>query len=220
MKGLTVSVGYAETLARTLPTWDATLDGVTVVTTPTDTATRALCAELNVPCFITRYFYTNGAAFDKGGALSEAMYNAQPDDWWCLFDADILPPLDWRLQLPSLTPGKLYGAHRWQSDTGIDRPDLVQLGDLEFPGYFWLFSADDPHFPQPPEPMFTSWEHAGGYDTDFQGRWDRGDRVRLSLRLLHLGDPGKNWYGVDTGERVQEMYRERRRRGGFDHERR
>jgi len=225
MQGLTVCVDYADMLARTLHRWALALDGVTVVSTASDTDTAALCDKhANVRLIVTDEFYANGAAFDKGGAMNAALDHGALSGavWCCVFDADIMPPRDWESDLPRLEYGNLYGAHRWQAQNETDTPEdidaleLVRLGDQQFPGYFWLFHAKDRRIKTP---MFTRWRHAGGYDSDFQDQWPEGKKVRLPTRLVHLGRDGQNWWGKGNTGAMTQMYAERARRRSLEHER-
>ena len=225
-EGLTVSVGYAVELALVLPAWLEGLARVFVVTAPDDEATLAVCSSAGpaVVPIVTDAFTRNDASFDKGGALAEAYRGIQwAGEWRLLFDADILPPRRWAGALDGAECGNLYGAPRYQCDDlgDIPRADLRRIPDPadEMPGFFWLFHKDDPHLPGPDAPMFSSWKHAGCYDTEFKARWCADSRRRLDIRLLHLGAPGRNWWGVGEGTKMATMYQERRERGGYQHER-
>jgi len=201
-------------LSQTIERWANSLHDVRVITTDEDTETHAVCDRFaNVFTFVSDAFRRNGASFNKGLALAEHMQAFYRPGWWCLFDADILPPPDWRDRTGALESGTLYGAPRWQSGTG----ELIS--DIEFPGYFWLFDAEDTHVVRHPGQAFTSWRHAGGYDTDFQARWEDERKVRLPIRLEHLGQLCVNWCGIGNTEALRAMQALRRERGGsYDQE--
>lgn len=227
MLGVTVCVNYSGLLRHTLPSWIAGL-GVTeclVVTDLHDRKTVEVAEQNGAELHRTDRFYQAGAAFNKGGALAEAFASysiLERHEWICLFDADIMPPPLWHWGLETLEPGCLYSASRWQADalSDVPRHDLKQIqeGPDGLCGYFLLFHSSDLHVPQPPEPVFTSWQHAGNYDTVFTTRWPTERYRYLPLRMIHIGTE-RNWWGVDWPDAMEAMYRERRRRGGtYDHE--
>ena len=222
--GLTVCVNYVDDLALTLPRWLEGLASLTLATTAGDACLALAAADPRIRVHITDAFTRNGATFNKGLAMNEAVSLMPWSDWILAFDADILPPADWLAQVVACNPqpGKLYGAKRWQVDRpeDADRPDLPLIRDIEYPGYFQLFHSADPRAMRP---LFDeTWKHAGGYDTVFQNRWgvggDSPHKVRLPLRLLHLGPTG-NWWGRGNREAMQAMMRERRKRGDYSFER-
>lgn len=218
MIGITVSVGYAEELAQTLPVWLESMLHIVVITDTKDKETERVGNFFSnrVECLKTDSFYENGATFNKGKALDgayRALLSTLPvKSWVCIFDADILPPKDWFEQLPPLEIGNLYGAKRWQNGEV-----LIPDPPYEMPGYFWIFHTDDPHLPK--NPTFTSWKHAGNYDTVFKDNWPAAHRIKLDLKLNHIGQPGKNWWGKGNEHKMQEMYRERLAKRGYQHER-
>jgi len=222
MIGVTVCVNYGHLLKRTLPVWIVGLEQCVIVTDHNDAEVDELRTD-NVRLYRTDAFY-RGAVFNKGGALSAAFDHLglrDANDWLCLFDADIMPPKRWHQGLGDLKPGNLYSAPRWQADamSDIDRPDLERIaeGPDGLCGYFLLFHATDAHLPQPPEPVFTGWQHAGNYDTVFTLRWPTRCYRMLPLRMIHVGTD-RNWWGVGNAEMMRQMYAERRRRGGYEHE--
>ncbi len=229
IEALTVCVDYCDVFSRTLPVWAGTLDRLVVVTAPDDHETQALCAKYEqVQVWKTDAFYRDGASFNKGRAIQEGLTLWWWDDWQLFFDADILPPPDWREQISGkLDPLKLNGANRWQlpegSDAVIASDDMRCHNDNEFPGYFQLFNAFDPAVKDKDTLIDTCWTHAGNYDSSFQARWgfryDHAQKIRLPLKLLHLGAVNSNWFGLrcgDSKQRTQDMYRERTRKGGVE----
>lgn len=220
--GLTVCVDYADRLATGLPVWRDTLDGVVVVTTPSDGATFDLCTRAGVGVHRTNLFYRHGARFNKGAALADAYaewvdgtsWAVATDLWVLFFDADVTPPPNWRrmVEAVSPTPGILYGCLR--HDAGAGKP----VNDADMAGFFHLFSRMDRNAAVRPI-VDTHWYHAGNYDSTFQDRWARADRVVLPISLAHAGPVGENWCGVGNAAAVRELHAERRRRGGrWNHE--
>lgn len=223
IRGITVSVNYADLLSVGLDRWDEGLDNILVVTSTKDKATQALCAERRIPTHVTDIFYANGAQFNKGAALSEAIIATnfrRNADWFLLFDSDIVPPANWResVERHGPVPGRLYGA--WRSElpekTPLDQCDY-RKGTLIHQswviGFFALFHAQDPRVP--PDPMFeVQWIHAGNYDTSFSWRWPHAGPNKMqefiNLRTVHLGQQRQNWLGRGKGQELHDLLRQRR----------
>jgi glycosyltransferase involved in cell wall biosynthesis len=215
LSAITVCVNYSEFLGQSLARWKAGTDELIVVTHPGDIATKALCSGFGVRCHPTARFYQSGAAFNKAGALNQAISETgilDRADWFAFVDADVVPPADWREQLEDadLRGGNLYGARRFAEDGRL-------IPDGELAGYFQLFSAADPAAQG--RPLLIEFSHAGCYDSVFMARWPLARRIFLPLDLVHLGDCGRNWCGRGNDQAMGAMLHERRRRGGWQHER-
>lgn len=205
LTGIVVCVGYHDLLAHSLPLWHQGLDRLLVITSGTDKPTQDLCDRHNVQTHVTEIFYQNGARFNKGAAMAEACHkhNLRAEcEWFLTFDADMVPPHNWRdmLERADLKCGTLYGAWRYQNPEKVQTP--VLLMNRRMPqhwviGFFSLFHANDPHLPPPNEPLFDlHWPHAGNYDTAFTNRWAKHEQVILNnLHLIHLGEERANWLG-------------------------
>lgn len=219
--GLVTSVGYAVELGRTLPWWMAGLDRLLVVTAPGDEPTIGVCRGVGAPHLATDAFGQDGSAFNKAAALDAGLATLGPrliagsaPPWWLLFfDADVLPPHGWRKAVEAARPepGWLHGASR-ENARGVPVVDAPGLA-----GFFHLFRADDPAAAD--RPLFGSWASAAGYDTAFEARWPEAGRRRLPLFLRHLGEPVENWCGRGNTATLRRLFAERRRRGGWEHER-
>jgi hypothetical protein len=207
ISGLTVCVDYADYLERTLPTWASTLDALLVVTSTTDMATRQLCAATNTRVLTTDVFYSFGASFNKAGAMDEGVAALAPSEWLLLFDADILPPPDWRDQLArtDLSPGYLYGPRRTDTN-GRRLPDNLS----EKPGFFQLLHVQDPAALD--RPLFGDWHNASVYDSIFAKRWGPERWRGLPFDVMHLGEICVNWCGRGNVSGMKTMLAERRRR--------
>lgn len=217
---LTTCVNYADLLALSLARWVATLDSLLIVTDLSDEETVRLAEAHGVPVHRTNIFYQRGATFNKGAAMEEARQAMPWADWILFFDADIVPPEDWRQRLPELQRGKLYGPRRREC------PDISQAHhtDLPYPpndcigvGFFQLFHSEDSHAQGVPL-LETDWKHGGVYDSHFMHRWKTKDRVRLPFDVLHIGERD-NWWGRGNKTAFNQMMAERKARGGYQHER-
>lgn len=214
--GITVCVNYADLLAKSLDRWQVGLERLIVVTSPADTATQTLCTHHNVETHLTNVFYANGAKFNKGAGLSEAIMATgwrEGADWLLVIDADMVPPTNWREQVEKAKPqpGKLYGSYRWAVPETTPLENCVSVRGRKMTqswviGFFSLFHSTDPRVPK--DPMFeTHWTHAGNFDTSFSWLWGGQDRferqkhqVFLPLELIHLGEERRNWMGRDRGD--------------------
>lgn len=190
--GLVVCVGpvYREHLESSLSIWLKTLDSLTIVTNhePNTWTTHP-----NLKIFTTDLFQKYGAAFNKGAALSAAINHLKPTDFVLNVDADIVPEPTWREECEHLLePGYLHGADRY--DKWGDK-----FHDWPFPcGYFHLWSVRDPAMWL--RPVFpVCYTHAGNYDAAVLERWPEALRRDLRIKLIHLGEPRQNWFGI-TGE--------------------
>ena len=193
--------------------------------------------------------FNKGAALEEARAAEYPPEGLKPSggyaaDWLLLFDADVLPERGWRRVAECAVPGCIYGAHRYQApiegiddrsplrawidalcptEDGLDGCPILGVLPDEVPGCFQLFHPSDPLIAQRTPVIPTDWSHAGDYDTEFCRLWPAERRVRLPIRLLHLGEPGTYWHGVaprdEAKQRIAAMHAERRRRGGWQHER-
>lgn len=222
IRALTVSVNYADFLALSIERWLSGLESLTVVTDMLDTATEELCRKAGAQLFRTNAFTRNGAIFNKGAAMEEGRQAYPFEGWQLFFDADVIPPLDWKERVEAAKPqaGNLYGCRRveCQDLSKIDDPRLpLAPHDVPGVGFFQLFHASDPVVQKTPL-LDIHWRHAGNYDSSFLHLWPREKRKEVPLRLVHCGSRD-NWFGRGNSIAFDEMQAERKRRGGrWDHE--
>jgi len=220
LRGIVVCVDYSDLLRKSLRRWHVGLDRLIVVTSTRDVKTHQLCESLNIETHRTDVFYANGASFNKGAAMSEAIFakglrdNA---DWLMTFDADIVPPEDWRAQLLKnpINCGKIYGAYRHMAPE--DTEDFSISGRPRMPqgwviGFFMLFHSKDPCLPPADHPLFDiHWPHAGNYDTIFCRRWPKQNQIILTApRMIHLGEERRNWTGRFNTQELAAVLAKRR----------
>lgn len=200
---------YAKHLRRHL-SWRDELDRWTIVTHPLDTETLELCRAEGLETFVTDAFSRHPRAyFDKALALSEAIADIGPCDWILQVDADVGPPTGWRGCVEELArPGSIYGAGR--GGVMAVRPGGTRV-DGELGGFFHLWNAQDPAWAD--DPTLGSWVSAGAYDTVFEQRWPRLNRVRLPIMLSHSGKRDTDWCGVGNQAGMRELIIARRDRG-------
>lgn len=206
INGVVVCVDYSDYLSKSIDRWARGLDRLLVVTNFTDEDTRKLCSFHRCEVFQTAAFYRNSAVFNKGAAISEAVEACSVlEDWVLFFDADVIPPDDWReiVEAKGCEVGNLYGAQRVMEDGSKNRSD-----DFELAGYFQLFHADDANVQRSPL-LDCSWRHAGGVDSEFQSRWQVSQKRRLPITLLHQGMHGRNWWGIHNTAQMDRMLEDR-----------
>ena len=196
-----VCVGYWDYLSLTLPRMKRWFDDVTVITSP---AEAERFHDHTAALYVTDAFYREGAVFNKGAAMEEAMADANPTEWICVMDADILLPSPEEMLL-HIEPGNIYGPHRRQQPEGADYADesewqYLLLGNdpiTQCPGFMQVFHASDPILAT--RPWYpVNWRHGGGCDSDFCEKWPKAKQRRLPFDVLHLGQPRKNWCGRAT----------------------
>lgn len=226
INGLVVCVNYADYLEIGLNRWYNYLESLTVVTNTTDEATFNLIKRYpGVKIHSTGAFYRGGAVFNKGAAMEEARKEMPWKDWVLFFDADVVPESNWFPKANTflgLEECKLYGADRYQAegmrpieDDAFQHLDRIPDGPCDG-GYFHLFHSS---IKAQSEPLLeTCWPHAGVYDSHFRMRFLPKDQVVLPIRLTHLG-PRENWCGRGNDKEMRKLLDERRRRGGYYHER-
>jgi hypothetical protein len=133
----------------------------------------------------------------------------ETEGWRCFIDADICLPADWRqiLEEANPQPGNLYGARR-----KLENDDICP-GVGKMPGYLHLFHSSDPNVQIRPL-LDVNWRAANGYDQEFQARWHPEKRIWLAMTVLHLGEPGQNWWGRGNKDDLVKMFAAREAQGG------
>jgi hypothetical protein len=196
-------VNYDDLLEITLPqAMYALATEPIVVTSMEDEGTLRCARKHGAWVFRTDRFYRNGSAFNKAAALNSAIERIRPslEGWVLMLDSDIFLPDQTREALEAEATDKdcLYGAPRYHCpskaawDTQEFEPMTWKI--TEIPGYFHYFWA-----PNVARPWYDeTYEHAGGYDSLFQKRWDKAHKKRLSFSVTHLGAFGQNWFGRRT----------------------
>jgi hypothetical protein len=226
IEAVIVCNNYSDFLEHTLPENLQHLDGVVVVTTPEDKATRALCEKYSVDVLDTNVFFEKGDAFNKGRAINLGLSHLRHDDWLLHLDADTMLPHRFRTMLEHarLDKRNLYGADRlnvhghdhWMKHKPktvpqfayrylVTAPDPFKVGarliHMEYGycpiGYFQLWHASE-HRKYPINQ--GSAEHT---DVLFSVQWPRERRILLpELFVFHLeserANMGANWKGRTT----------------------
>ena len=209
VNAITVCVNYADLLAITLPRMLTHFTSLHVLTDFDDRETYDLCIQHSrVRVSRTNLFYHEGAKFNKGKAIEEALKDSPQCDglWTCIIDADTYLPET--MDLSNLSFGCLHSPYR----SLLKRPTKIpnesewsrlppgwEQSNKEFAGYFQLFASSDPRFTSgPPWYSYSKWTTAQGCDSEFFKRWYPNNLVRLPFEVLHLGELRENWEGRKT----------------------
>lgn len=215
--GICVSVDYGKILQESIKSWASGLDRLMIVTSPKDYFTQGLCFGSEVGMYITESFWENGAKFNKGLAISRCFDYLKPasgpGDWLLLFDADIIPPDDWRdrINKTELQKDWLYGVRRIQRG-GRMIPDPNPCG------WFMFFNLGSPQAKVRPI-VDEHWYHAGNYDSTLMERWTPTKRRWLPFTVEHAGDEaGRNWCGIGNESQIKKLHDQRKEHKGWRHE--
>ena len=206
IRGLTVSVNYADKLAITLHRNMRHMVSCLVVTSHDDHATQAVARSVpGVHLSITDAFTRHGAAFNKGYAIELSLDVLGREGWILIHDSDILFPDV--MPLDRIRPTALHGCRRrilenpskWSPEMRWD--EIPQSRDGSPIGFFQLFHADDPAIRDKRPWYDPTFAHAGGGDAYFMTHWSQHNHVILPFDVLHLGPRDTNWFGTDPKAR-------------------
>lgn len=189
--GITTCVNqvYVDLFQQSFDIWNNTLDDLVIAT---DESTKI---KFDATIVRTNAFTkTKGSFFNKGAGLNAAYKKARPKDWVLSFDCDIIPPKDWRENLP-VRKGFLHGVIRNPPNTPPFRPI----------GFFQLWNVGDVRGKNPP--FVEYYGHAGRYDTEFAERWGRRLWARLPFSVRHCGESRKHWCGVGNDAEMDHLMR-------------
>jgi len=218
LDGLTVCVGYAEALAKTLPHNRPLCSEYVVVTTSRDAETQQVARDNGATLVVSDRCYDGGAGFNKGRLLNDGLAKLDAKDWLILHDADVLlPPSLWGwMSGHVLNPGCLYWTHRSHAETEehvrairADWSYVQKLrhhyegGDKAPWGFFHLVNVRAQALRKQPY-MHEGFPAACSVDVNFLMRWPEAKQICIhradkSMDAVHVyhGEPAKNWCGVD-----------------------
>jgi hypothetical protein len=204
IEAVTVSVGYADFLAWTLPHNRTVFDRLLVVTSPDDKDTKRVCDHYYVETLVTDVMYAGGQKFNKGAAVNAGLERLDPKDWAVHLDGDTaLPPRAGELlRTTRLDDQTLYGVDRLMVPTfdawaafltnpspqhypGSAWPCPFPMGyRVVYPdagylpiGFFQMFNRNSVHLGTPLYP--TAHDTAADSDVQFALRWPRQRRQVL-----------------------------------------
>lgn len=210
-----VCVDYSDFLDITLNKNARHFDKITIATIKRDTDTQKICKKHNVDYILTNRLYENGAKFNKGKAINDALMNSSRKDWLIITDADMVMPDNLReiLENKNLSEQCIYGTTRYMC------PDydnwLKYLDDKSIinkwvhqkhrkaigVGFFQLVNGNCDFLKNSYKWYNENYGHAGRSDRIFWRQWP--DKMRGKIRkasCIHLGNDemSSNWYGRIT----------------------
>ncbi len=236
-KAIITCVDFDDILQITLPQNVKYFDQILVVTASHDKRTiRIAQSSPHVMPYETNAFYRDGAKFNKGLAIENALDFIGRDGWIVTLDVDIIVSHPLSIYINQLDTECLYGARRRMCYNPAEYKEAnwekypIKM-DGEIPGCFQLFHASASVLHDRPW-YGVGWTHAGGYDSDFEAKFRPNHTRWLPFEILHLGQDGENWYGRTAprldGKKVRnqeqhkrgmdEMYQLRYENGNMDHE--
>jgi hypothetical protein len=116
LEAVTVCVNYADFLEETIPHNLPLVDLWTIVTTPDDKATQALCALYGLRCLKTDCFYRDAERprINKSRGINYGLAHHSQSAWMLHLDADVVLPPQFRKMIENaeLDPACLYGMDR------------------------------------------------------------------------------------------------------------
>jgi hypothetical protein len=225
---VTVSVGYSDFLAHTLPLNRGQFDKMIIVTAPEDKGTIKVCDTYGVSYLRTDSIRSRWGEFHKAKGINEGLLRLDRDAWLVHMDADIVLPAHFRdtIARADLDPSMLYGCDRmecqsyedWQRYHGTPEPPIQGNGvfihtthapfkigtRVQFPdagGYvpIGFFQLFSGHDIRYPEDHNS----AGKTDSQFAKLWPRRKRGFLpEILVYHLESEAApmsvNWRGRQT----------------------
>ena len=156
IEALTISVGYGDFLAATLPENLPLLDGLAVVTSPDDAETQWVCRRHSVHCVVTED-HVRGGPFNKARLINRGLDQIGGHDWILHLDADIVLPRKFRQLVDWAHPDErcLYGFDR-QNLVGFDRWEKLK----QYAGAWDNHAYESGHWFHPELPMGSRWVSA------------------------------------------------------------
>lgn len=222
IRAIVPCVDYSDLLSQSIKIWQETVDELLIVSSPHDQQTIQLYESVrndHTNLYLTSIWYENGAAWNKGAGLSEAVLKTgfrNGAEWIVSFDADIIPPSRWRwlVETTELDEQAIYGATRHYHPAPEDvSPKLVpgeKMPQSFVIGFFNLFHNHSPYIPLPSAPLWDlCWPHAGNVDTLFMRRFPTDKRHILPIEMTHIGEERKNWCGRFNRQGLKEVLDQR-----------
>ncbi len=190
-----VSVNYNDYLLLSLINNRKIFNNITVVTVDSDKLCQNICKNLGVNCIISERIYENGAKFNKGKAINDAINSLENPDLILLLDADII--VKDKIELSELSDDVLYTSDRIiykNYESFISETEYLEEVDKGF-GFFQLFCYNNPVinkycvFPE-------SSDTAEGSDIEFKDKFLL--KRSIGKKIIHLGETRENWKGRTT----------------------
>ena len=224
LDGITVSVGYGDFLAWSLPFNRNLFDRLVVVTTPEDKYTQDVCNHYYVECLQTDIFYKDGQKFNKGLGINYGLEKLDFPDWCIHFDADVVFPPRAKEFLNKGTWNEqyIYGVDRLMVPNDkawfnfLNRPCSQSHGYSSWPipfgmgyrvvwdnegylpiGYCQMFNRNSVYLKDPLYP--TKFDTAADSDIHFAKQWPRSNRELIKEFFVYHLDSELDATGKNIG---------------------
>ncbi len=202
--GLVICVNYSQFFSQTYSNNLVFFDQLYVVTSSQDTATQQLCkSNKKIKLLITDSFFEEDAPFNKSKGINFALkqiLNVETSAWILIHDADILIPESFKnLNIEQLDKENIYSMfrkieYRENNKTKTDITTNLTSSVQGFViGYFQLFHTYSSYFKDFYDESFKT---ASGSDIIFASQWPTIRNVFLNDTVIHIGQPGVNWFGI------------------------
>jgi hypothetical protein len=197
-EAVTVSINFADYLARCIQRNARLIDRWLVVTSVQDVATQRICAAYpNIEIVFTSVSYEIGVTFPKSRMINEGFRHLRRDKWVLHLDSDIRLPADTReiLAVNAVDPDCIYGPEfRWLLNDDEERVGRHGEEFKKVIGYFQFFHGS--RLVSYPE---TS-DDAGRDDMLFNENWLDHQRVKVrGFAPEHFGPKTTYWRGRELG---------------------
>ena len=137
IEAVTVSIGFGDYLAETLPRNRSKFDRFVVVTSPDDLLSQQVAQQNSCRTVLTTRHLDEGG-FNKGKAINDGLDACSLSDWVCHLDADIVLPDYFSVLAPHEIKNKrlgmrasctVFGIHRYMCDCVEDWRHYLRTGD-------------------------------------------------------------------------------------------
>lgn len=213
LRGLVCCVGFDDYLKITLSRNLAWFRELCVLSSARDVRTNALVESL-IPqaaalgcklwLYNTDIYWANGADFNKGAAVEEALDVMGREGWYLFTDADIILPSPEREIL--VYRNHIHGSLRRILENPVAYDDELDWNRLPYNsgpngnpdtlnpwGYFQLFHSSAPMLQGQRHWYGVNFRHCGGNDAVFAEKFLH--KRYFKFDVLHLGKPDKDWCG-------------------------
>lgn len=208
LSAVTISVGYASYLERTLAGNRRHFDRLVVVTSPDDAETLAFCAREGLEAVLVEGPFH--AAWGKWRHVNAGLEALGVEGWVVVMDADLLLPCHFRerLEAQELEPGFLHGLSgrrivesraAFEVLAGCEPWEAEVVRPRSVLGYFNLFHAatlPNRYAERLPGEGTGDASPLGHDDGRFYAMFGRSRSRVLPFTGLHLGQKAVNWAGA------------------------
>lgn len=201
IEAIIVCKNYSDYLSLTLPKNRSYFDEIYVVSDKNDLNTKKICEIYDARFIEYNQFNKNGAIFNKGGAIQEAINNLKYKDWVVFLDCDIIIKEPFKDKLTDVN--KFYGSYRRFIPTlkdyqniNTNKPENFEAIEGSGCGFFQCVNFNHPSFKA--GAYYPDSYSAEQVDIDFLKMFcpfvnnEYKKLERMGIELWHLGSHGIN----------------------------